>query len=265
MEYHGRTALITGASAGIGAQFAKTLAAKGTNVILVARNEVALKELAMQLQDQHGIRAEYIAQDLSSVNAADGLIAEVDRRALDVDILINNAGFAIHADLVDSDPMRIRDQVRLNVGLLTDLTTVYLKRMTDKGSGAIVNVSSVAAFQPVPHLAVYAASKAYVLSFSESLWWESRRRGVKVLAVCPGATDTGFFEVAGADRDAVGPRRTTQQVVDTALRGLETGKPSVVDGLLNVIGTTISRIAPHRLVIAAAELAVRQSLRTLKN
>lgn len=165
----------------------------------------------------------------------------------------------MHADLADTDRDRVRDQVSLNVAVLTDLTTVYLQRMAERGSGAIINVASVAGFQPVPHLAVYAASKAYVLSLSEALWWEAKRRGVKVLAVCPGATETGFFEAAGADGDSVGPTRSPSQVVDTALRALENGKPSVVDGVLNLVATTVSKLVPQRISIAVAEFAVRHS------
>ncbi|MEE4025767.1 SDR family oxidoreductase [Gordonia sp. PKS22-38] len=261
MEYRGKTALITGASGGIGAEFARVLAARGAHLILVARSEDKLKALAGDLADRHGIRAEVIAADLSAAGATDDLVDEVDRLGQTVDILVNNAGFGVHADLVDADPKRIHDQVALNVGVLTDLTTVFVKRMVQQGSGAIINLSSLAAFQPVPHLAVYAATKAYVLSFSEALWWECKPHGVKVLALCPGATDTGFFDAAGADGQAVGPRRSTRQVVETALRALDAGKPSVVDGLLNLIGAVASQLAPRRLAVAVAELAVRPSLR----
>jgi uncharacterized protein len=257
MEFRQQTALITGASGGIGAEFARTLAFRGADVILVARSEGKLTALAEDLRTRHGIRAEAIAADLSIPGAADGLVADVEARGLDVDILINNAGFGTHGDLVDADPGRIREEVSLNVGALTDLTTVYLKRLAQKRSGAIINVASTAGFQPVPHMAVYAATKAYVLSLSEALWWEGKQNGVKVLALCPGATDTEFFDIAGSDDAAVGSRRTTQQVVDTALGALDAGKPSVIDGAQNRISAIASRFAPQRLVIAIAERAVR--------
>ncbi|MFI8773863.1 SDR family NAD(P)-dependent oxidoreductase [Gordonia sp. NPDC062954] len=216
MDYRDKTVLITGASGGIGAAFATGLAARGANVILVARNEAKLKELATDLHDSHGIRAEYLAADLSEPCASDDVVEELDRRGLAVDILVNNAGFGMHADFADSDPARIRDAVALNVGVLTDLCAVYMSRMTQLGAGAIINVASVAAFQPVPHLAVYAATKAYVLSLSEALWWEGKQNGVKVLAVCPGATDTGFFEAAAptpipSDRDGRRARSSTRR------------------------------------------------------
>lgn len=257
MEFRQHTALITGASGGIGAEFARTLASRGADVILVARSEGKLAALADDLRTRHGIRAEVITADLSIPGAADGLVADVEVRGLDVDILINNAGFGTHGDLVDADPSRIREEVSLNVGALTDLTTVYLKRLAQKRSGAIINVASTGGFQPVPHMAVYAATKAYVLSLSEALWWEGKQNGVKVLALCPGATDTEFFDVAGSDDAAVGSRRTTQQVVDTALAALEAGKPSVIDGAQNRISAIASRFAPRRVVIAIAERAVR--------
>ncbi|MCF3937303.1 SDR family oxidoreductase [Gordonia sp. Z-3] len=259
MDYRDKTVLIAGASGGIGAAFATGLAARGANVILVARNEAKLKELATDLHDSHGIRAEYLAADLSEPCASDDVVEELDRRGLAVDILVNNAGFGMHADFADSDPARIRDAVALNVGVLTDLCAVYMSRMTQLGAGAIINVASVAAFQPVPHLAVYAATKAYVLSLSEALWWEGKQNGVKVLAVCPGATDTGFFEAAGANADSVGPRRSTSQVVNTALRALDAGKPSLVDGLYNLVVVAVSQLVPRRLALAVAELAVRPS------
>ncbi|AZG47565.1 SDR family NAD(P)-dependent oxidoreductase [Gordonia insulae] len=257
MDYRQRTTLITGASGGIGAEFAKTLADKGSDLILVARSEDKLEALAADLRSRHGIRAEVIAADLSVPGAGDGLVTEVGKRGLDVDILINNAGFGTHGDLIDADPARIRDEVSLNVAVLTDLTTAYLKTMAAKQSGAIINVASTAGFQPVPHMAVYAATKAYVLSLSEALWWEGKQHGVKVLALCPGATDTEFFDIAGSDDAAVGSRRSTRQVVDTALDALEAGKPSVIDGAQNRISAIGSRFAPRRLVIAIAERAVR--------
>ncbi|MXP23615.1 SDR family NAD(P)-dependent oxidoreductase [Gordonia sp. HNM0687] len=257
MDYRDKTALITGASGGIGAEFAHTLAAEGSHLILVARSEDKLAALADELAARHGIRVEVIPADLSLPGAAETLITEVDKRDLTVDMLINNAGFGTHGDLVDADPGRISDEVALNVATLTDLTTVYFQRMAHRGVGAIVNVASTAGFQPIPHMAVYGATKAYVLSLSEALWWEGRQLGVKVLALCPGATDTDFFDVAGSADAAVGARRTTRQVVDTALRALDGGKPSVVDGVPNRIMAASNRFAPRRLVLAITERAVR--------
>lgn len=256
MDYRNKTALITGASGGIGEQFARTLAAQGADLILVARSEDKLTAIADELHNAHGVRAEVIAADLSIPGSSDSLVAQVDSRNLPVDILINNAGFGTHGDLADADPARIRDEVTLNVATLTDLTTVFYQRMVRAESGAIINVASTAAFQPIPHMAVYGATKAYVLSLSEALWWEGKQHGVRVLALCPGATDTGFFDVAGDDA-AVGNRRSPQQVVDTALAALRKGKPSVVDGLQNYVSANASRVAPRAMVTAIAERTVR--------
>ncbi|GAC50134.1 SDR family NAD(P)-dependent oxidoreductase [Gordonia aichiensis] len=255
MEYRNRTALITGASGGIGEQFARVFAARGADLILVARSEDKLVALAGELSSRHQIRAEVIPADLSIPGAADKVVAEADSRGLRVDILVNNAGFGTFGYLAKADPARIRDEVALNVGALTDFTTTYLQRMSDVGEGAILNIASNAAFQPIPRMAVYAATKAYVLSLSEALWSEGRRVGVRVLAVCPGATDTEFFDVAG-DGSAMKQRRSVEQVVDTALTALEAGKPSVVDGLINRIGAYGARFAPRRLVLAIAERTV---------
>ena len=255
MDYRNSTALITGASGGIGEQFARALAARGADLVLVARSEDKLVALAGELSSRYGIRAEVIPADLSVPGAVDKVVAEADGRGLRVDVLVNNAGFGTFGYLAKADPARIRDEVQLNVGALTDFTTIYLQRMAEVGRGAILNIASNAAFQPVPRMAVYAATKAYVLSLSEALWSEGRRAGVRVLAVCPGATDTEFFDVAG-DGSAMKQRRSTEQVVDTALRALEAGKPSVVDGLLNRIGAYGARFAPRRLVLAIAERTV---------
>ncbi|MDL9938366.1 SDR family oxidoreductase [Gordonia sp. ABSL1-1] len=257
MEYRNRTALITGASGGIGEEFARVLASRGANLILVARSEDKLVKLADELGRLHGVRADVIAADLSIPAASNDVAERVGELGVEVDILVNNAGFGTHGDLADADPTRIREEVALNVGALTDLTTAYLPSMTARRSGAIINVASTAGFQPVPHMAVYAATKAYVLSLSEALWWEGKQHGVAVLALCPGATDTAFFNVVGSDDASVGARRSTKQVVETALRAVDSGKPSVVDGLQNKISAASSRFAPRRMVVSIAERMVR--------
>lgn len=256
MDYRNKTALVTGASGGIGEQFARTLAAQGAHLILVARSEDTLVALAAELHGAYGVQADVVTADLSVPDAASTVVTEVDKRGLSVDILINNAGFGTHGDLADADPARVHAEVTLNVTTLTDLTTVFYQRMVRAGGGDIVNVASTAAFQPVPHMAVYAATKAFVLSFSEALWWEGRQHDVRVLALCPGATDTGFFDVAGDDA-SVGKRRSPEQVVNTALKALRQGKPSVVDGLGNYLSANASRVAPRSVVASIAERAVR--------
>ena len=195
--YRDKTALVTGASTGIGAEFARALARRGADLILVARNEAKLRALDAELTEKHGIRARVIVQDLSEENAASKVYDAVETLGLRVDILINNAGFSTQGKLETVDAARDQAQAMLNVVAVVDLTHAFLPAMVARQSGAIINVASTAAFVPLPGQAVYGASKAFVLSFSEALWAENRARGVRVLALCPGATDTDFFEAMG--------------------------------------------------------------------
>ncbi len=247
-QYHGKTALITGASAGIGAEFARALAARGTNVVLVARSEDRLRALADELARDHGVRAEVVAADLTRAGAAKELRAAVDARGLAVDLLINNAGFGTHGPFETLAPARDHDEVALNVAAVVDLTHLFLPAMLERGDGAVVNVASTAGFQPVPYMAVYGATKAFVLSFSEALWAECRGRGVRVLALCPGATATEFFDVVGTEDAVLGVKRTPAQVVETGLRALERGRPSAIDGLANYLLAQTTRVAPRAMV-----------------
>ncbi len=192
-----RWALVTGASSGIGAEFARRLAARGMHVILTARREPLLKELAEELHTRHGCRTEIIPCDLSVPGKSRWLMQQIAERGLQVELLINNAGFAHVGDVEHTDPDRIKQMVELNISAVTDLTYAVLPDMLERRHGAVINVSSLAAFQPVAYMAAYAASKAYVLHFSEALWAEVRDRGVTVMGLCPGVTETEFFDRAG--------------------------------------------------------------------
>jgi short-subunit dehydrogenase len=251
--YTGKTALITGASSGIGAAFAKALAAKGSDLILVARSEEKLNALAHQLANQHSIRAETIVADLSSVGVAHAVFEETQRRGLNVDILINNAGFGIHGPFETLDAEREQQEIRLNVAALVDLTHAFVPLMVARHQGAIINVASLAAFQPIPYMAVYAATKAFVLSFSEALWGEYQGKGIRVLVVSPGETATDFFQELGNGYDApLGNAETPEQVVQVTLQALEQGRPSVVSGkqnALNVLLANVSRLFPRGLAV----------------
>ncbi len=205
--YRGKTALVTGASAGIGAEFARALAARGSDVILVARSQERLRALADELARDFGVRAEVIAADLTRADAARDLYAEAEVRGLTVDLLINNAGFGTHGPFETLAPARDHAEVMLNVAAVVDLTHLFLPAMLKRGDGAVINVASTASFQPVPYMAVYGATKAFVLSFSEALWAECRGRGVRVLALCPGTTATEFFDVVGTQDAGRGDRR----------------------------------------------------------
>jgi uncharacterized protein len=247
-----QTALITGASSGIGAAFAEALAAEGSDLILVARSKDKLETLAERLKKQHGRRVEVIAADLAEPSPGARIAAAVAKLGMNVDLLLNNAGFGTAGAFHRSEPQRNSQMVALNVAAVVDLTHAFLPAMLERGSGAIVNVASVAAFQPTPTMSVYGATKAFVLSFSEGLWAEYRRKGLKVLAVCPGPTDTPFFEASGTPnlRKTVPPAMMmrVEDVVQDALRALKAGRTVAVPGLLNKALTSAPRLMPRRLM-----------------
>lgn len=254
--YQGKTALITGASSGIGATFARNLAARGMNVVLVARSEQKLQALAAELR-QGGVRAEVIVADLSREHAAHTVYAETQRRGLVVDLLINNAGFATYGPFDTLPTEREHAEIMLNVMTLVDLTHAYLPAMLERGGGAIVNVASTAAFQPVPYMAVYGATKAFVVSFSEALWAEYRSQNVRVVALCPGATETPFFEVVGAEEAAIGRKDTPEHVVAVGLRALEGGRSYIIPGWQNYLQASIARFVPRAVVARIVERLAR--------
>jgi short-subunit dehydrogenase len=246
-------ALITGASSGIGEAFAHRLAALGKDLILVARREDKLNALAGKLAARHGLQTHTIVADLSQPAAAAALFAETERRGLAVDLLINNAGFAQVGKFTEI-PFDVQaSMIRLNVNTLAELTRLYLPAMRQRQRGGVINVASNAAFQPVPYMAVYAASKAFVLSFSEAVAEEVAADGVTVLALCPGATATGFWTVAGIWGDRLHTMQTADEVVAVALRAFERHKSSVVVGLQNsLVAFASSRLGPRRLVARIA-------------
>ena len=250
--------LITGASTGIGAEFARRFAALGHDLVVVARSADRLDDLATQLRAAHRVNVTVIAMDLSLPAAAAELWERTNAFGLSIDVLVNNAGVGTHSDVAAADPERLEDEVALNCRTLVGTTARYLPQMRANGRGTIINIASTAAFQPLPKMAVYGASKAFVLSFTEALWEEERRHGIRVLAVCPGLTDTPFFELAGegAAGAASGSAaraftRTPQQVVEHTMRALSSGKPSFVDGIANAfVARVITRLLPKRMVIA---------------
>jgi short-subunit dehydrogenase len=244
-------ALITGASMGIGEAFAGMLAARGYDLLLVARSGGELERIAARARAAHGVRAETLAADLADPAAVEDIAADAQARFGRVDLLVNNAGFGAHGRFEALEPERNRDQVRVNVEALVGLTNRFAPGMLARGSGGIINVASTAAFQPVPFMAVYGATKAFVLSFSEALGEEFRGRGVRVLALCPGATRTNFFKTAGGGAQA-GRFRTSEQVVRTALRAYDRGASYVVDGSENRILAFSPRIAPRSVVARIA-------------
>jgi short-subunit dehydrogenase len=251
------TTLITGASSGIGEVFARKLAARGRNVLLVARSEEKLVTLCNELGRSNSIRAQYVALDLSKPESASQLFVEAEQRGLAVDMLINNAGFGSMGEFSKLDLARELNMIDLNIKSLVELTYRFLAPMLERRQGAIINVASTAAFQPVPYMATYAATKAFVLSFSEALWEENRANGIKVMALCPGVTDTNFFEAARGQKPPVRVSQSPEEVVDVALRGLARGKSHIISGWTNFLMTESERLAPRSLVTRVAGRMMR--------
>ncbi len=257
MEIDGRTALVTGASGGIGEQFARQLAAGGANLVLLARRGDALRSLQAELLQVHPeLTVQVVVADLSEAAGADQVGQQLASTGTVVDLLINNAGVGSHELFVEEDPSALNRQIQLNVVSLVALTALYLPGMLTRGSGAVVNVASTAAFQPVPTMAVYGATKAFVLSFSEALWGETRGSGVRVLALCPGATETAFFDATGKSF-LTGRRQSPHQVVAVALRALSGSSPTVVSGWGNRIEATGYRFLPRALMVRISARKVR--------
>lgn len=238
-------ALITGASAGLGAEFARQLARQGKRLVLVARREDRLRALADELGN-----ARVVAADLSAHDVAKRLMADLDQAGEQVDLLINNAGFGQIGRFTSLDAGRQRQMIDLNVGTLTDLCRAVAPGMVERKSGGILNVASTAAFQPGPNMAVYFATKAYVLSFSEALHEELKPHGVHVTALCPGPTRTEFGDVAGFGGNGMFDRvaMTAGPVVTAGLSGLARNKAVVVPGTINKIGAASTRFAPRSIV-----------------
>ncbi|NGM83126.1 SDR family oxidoreductase [Paenibacillus sp. 7124] len=246
MTFRGKWALITGASSGIGEQFARQLAKQGAHLVLVARSKSKLESLAAELRTSYGIKAEVIPKDLAEQGAPGEVYRQCKLLDLDIELLVNNAGFATHGLFDQLSGVRQHEEVMLNVAALVDMTHMFLPDMLRKSSGTVINVASTAGFQPLPYMAVYGATKAFVLSFTQALWWENRDRGIRFFALCPGATDTGFFNVVGAEEAAVGKKETPEKVVAAALRSLEEGKVFVVPGMQNYLGAQLSRFITRK-------------------
>jgi short-subunit dehydrogenase len=248
-------AVVTGASSGLGVDFAHELAKDGHDLILVARSTPALENVAADVRAKHGANAYVLSHDLAKPGAGASLAAAIAELGLAPDVLINNAGFGDNNDFADADPAMLTEMTQLNVVTLTDLTRALLPGMLAKKKGRIMLLASTAAFQPGPHMAVYCATKAYVLSFGEALAYEVRGTGVTVTTVCPGATKTGFQKVAGIDAEAPLLRAgmmTSAEVAREGYRGMKAGLPVVVTGIPNLVSATVARHMPHSLLLPLA-------------
>ena len=250
-----KTALVTGASSGIGRELAKVLAEEGHDVVLVARRRERLEDLARELAARHGVSARAIAKDLEDPAGPAEIFAELEAERIAVDILVNDAGLGVYGRFWETDLARQLALIQVNLTALTALTGRFLPGMVARGRGRIVNVSSTAAFQPGPYMAVYYATKAYVLSFSEALAEELAGSGVTVTALCPGPTVTEFQEGAGIEDTWLfrGPLVMDAAAVARAgWAGARRGKRIVVPGLGNKLLKETVRFSPRRLVTAVA-------------
>jgi short-subunit dehydrogenase len=257
------TALITGASSGIGVEIARELAKRGHGVTLVARREERLRELAAELSDRHGVRAEAIGADLIDPAGRDALAARVDELELEVAVLVNNAGFGGGGKLAKADREHLVRMVQLNCEVVVDLQSRYLRPMIDRGSGAVINVASTAAFQPLPGSSVYAATKAFVLSLSEAAHSELKGTGVSVTALCPGPVKTEFVQTAGLDDAAENLPGMFWTPVETvardAVEGAAKGKRVVVPGMMNRAGAITGQHAPRALALPLVKRVWRRA------
>ena len=240
-----KVALVTGASAGLGVEFARQLSKRGRRLVIAARRKDRLDELAKELGN-----ARSVAIDLSKPNAAAKLLADIQANGETVDLLVNNAGFGLIGRFAELDAKRERKMIDLNVGTLADLCRAVAPGMIERKSGAILNVASTAAFQPGPKMAVYFATKAFVLSLTEALHEELKQYGVHVTCLCPGPTRTEFGEVAGFGGNGLFDRVAMESsgVVKAGLDGLDKNKAVVIPGIVNKVGAFSGRFAPRSVV-----------------
>jgi uncharacterized protein len=255
------TVLITGASSGIGYELAKLFAGDKYETILVARNEDRLREVAAELLEKFGTKVQNVALDLAQPGAAKILFDHLDSKGVVVDILVNNAGFGVHGAFAGMEEDEILGQISLNITALTQLTRFYLPGMLARRGGKIMNVASTAAFQPGPLMAVYFATKAYVLSLTEALTNEVGGSGVTVCCLCPGATDTGFQKRAGMENSRLF-KKVGAMKVDAVARagyeGLMAGKTLVIPGIQNWVSARFVGFAPRKLATAIARWTSEQ-------
>ena len=241
--------LITGASGGIGEAFARRLASEGHDLLLVARSEERLHALCDELMLNHKISAHYLALDLTAAGSLDRIVEETEKHNYEVDWLINNAGFGSMGDFAELDVNKELQMVDLNIAALVALTHSFLGPMRKRGRGTVINVSSSASFQPISFMATYAATKAFVTSFSEAIAEENRPFGILVSALCPGPTKTNFFAASKIDDPyLLKGMQTAEEVVDAALKGVAAGKTRVISGWANYVSAFLGTVVPDSLI-----------------
>ncbi|MDX1870669.1 SDR family oxidoreductase [Mycolicibacterium sp. 120266] len=247
-QFSASRALVTGASSGIGKAFAHALATRGCDLVLVARRQDRLDVLADQLQETHGIDCARVPFDLAAEEPGSRLRQLVEG---DIDLVVNNAGFATQGPFLDGDARDYARVLAVDIAAVVDICHAFLPAMIQRRHGAIVNICSTTAYQPVPSLALYAASKSFVLSFSQSLWYEAKPHGVKVFSFAPGPTHTEFFDVIGETATVVGRLQTADQVAAAGLRALDRRHtpPSAVSGVGNTVSAALARLVPRRVLM----------------
>jgi short-subunit dehydrogenase len=256
--YKGSTALITGASKGLGLIFAEELARRGADLVLVARSKDALQTLAARLTAQYGVKCYVIAADLADSRTVDDIYAELAEQGVQIDLLVNNAGLGLSGQFLEHDHAKEQASIQVNIQALVGLSHRFGRAMSSRGRGGIINIASNSAFQPLPYMATYAASKAFVLHFSEALQHELSPRGVRVMTACPGPTATSFFEgtpTTMSDRSF----DTPEMVVRGILRAFDQGKPVAYPGRPSVrFATWLPRLLPRGLIVRLAAMATEK-------
>jgi uncharacterized protein len=246
------TALITGASSGIGLEFARSIAADKNNVVLVARNEAKLQELATELRTTFNITVKVIAADLSKMDEVQKVYDICKVENITIDYLVNNAGFGDFGFFVESDWSKLEQMIDLNIKSLTKMCRLFIPDMVSKKAGKILNVASTASFQPGPTMAVYYATKSYVLFFSEAIYNELQGTGVSVTCLCPGATESGFQQAAALEESKLVKGKklpTSKEVAAFGYKAMLQNKMTVIHGLMNTLMATSVRFTPRKLVL----------------
>jgi len=251
-EWKGKWALVTGASAGIGKALAEELAKGGTNLVLTARREDRLRSIAYELSSKHGIRSEIFVADLAEPSAAHAIFEFAQKKGLAIDLLVNNAGFGQYGELHLTDTDRLLRMVQVNCIAVLHLTRLFVPVMVSRRSGDVLIVASTAAFQAVPYITTYAATKVFDLYLAEGLAEELHPYGIRVCALCPGTTISEFHEIAGHPAHSKGRQQSADEVARNGLRALAAGKSYVISGLANYLGAHGERLVPRRFVTRVA-------------
>jgi short-subunit dehydrogenase len=244
--WRGKWAVVTGASAGIGRAIAAELAAGGAHLVLTARRRDRLEELAAEFATKYGVRSEICTADLTKSSGPAEIFAFTKGKEIEVELLVNNAGFGLYGEFAGMDLARLLEMVQVNVAAVVHLTHLYLQPMIARKRGDILIVGSTASFQGVPYLTTYGATKGFDLLFAEALAEETRVYGVRVCALCPGSTTSEFHDLAGQPKRILRKRETPEKVARTGLRALTSGKSYVISGGRNYLGAHIQRLLPRR-------------------